>query len=261
MNTYANPVHEGGSAIASGARRVCRPASAARCCPRSRSTSGRPPRSSTRTSCRSCAAIWRIWRRARRHRGARPLLIMQSNGGVMTARRRRPADPHDGVRPGGRRGRRPGAGAQLGLANLITFDMGGTTAKASIVEDGAQPGHGVRGRRRIGTARLFSGGGYPLRVPAIDIAEVGPAAAAWCGWSRRRPAGRAGQRRALPGRSATAWAARAHRTDANVVLGYLNPTALVGGALKLNAARRRGLPERVAEPLGLRPPRPRTART
>src|SRR4029450_420170 len=64
---------------------------------------------------------------------------------------------------------------RIGCDKLITFDMGGTTAKASIVEDGAvsrateyQVGGGI-----MHGSRLPPGSGYLLRVPAIDLAEVG----------------------------------------------------------------------------------------
>src|SRR5262249_59462031 len=64
---------------------------------------------------------------------------------------------------------------RIGLGKLITFDMGGTTAKASIVEDGEvsraaeyQVGGGI-----MHGSRLLTGAGYLLRVPAIDLAEVG----------------------------------------------------------------------------------------
>ena len=61
------------------------------------------------------------------------------------------------------------------LDKIITFDMGGTTAKASMVEDGeiarAQE-YAVGAGIMIGS-RLLTGAGYTLKVPAIDLAEVG----------------------------------------------------------------------------------------
>ncbi|MGH7265796.1 MAG: hydantoinase/oxoprolinase N-terminal domain-containing protein, partial [Candidatus Rokuibacteriota bacterium] len=105
-----------------------------------------------------------------------PVLIMQSNGGLMTdeAAGRLPmhiieSGPAAGV-----------VGAQalarrLRLDKVISFDMGGTTAKASIVEDGEVHRAGeiqVGGGINVGS-RLLTGSGYLLRVPAIDLAEVG----------------------------------------------------------------------------------------
>ncbi|MGH2460208.1 MAG: hydantoinase/oxoprolinase N-terminal domain-containing protein, partial [Chloroflexota bacterium] len=105
-----------------------------------------------------------------------PVLVMQSNGGVMSARAAaaRPihiieSGPAAGVIAAQRLARR------LDLPNVITLDMGGTTAKASIVEDGQllhaaeyEVGSGLN----LGN-RLNRGAGYVVRVPAIDVAEVG----------------------------------------------------------------------------------------
>ena len=186
-----------------------------------------------------------------------PLLIMQSNGGLMTdeAASARPmhiieSGPAAGV-----------VGAQalarrIGLDKLITFDMGGTTAKASLVEDGVvsrateyQVGGGI-----MHGSRLLTGAGYLLRVPAIDLAEVGAGGGSIV-WRDAGGALQVGPRSAgaspgplcydLGGTEPTV-------TDANVVLGYLNPTALAGGAVKLNAGRAHEVfQDRVAGPLGL----------
>jgi N-methylhydantoinase A len=109
--------------------------------------------------------------------GARsPLLLMQSNGGLMTARSAAEAPVHI-VESG------PAAGvvgaqalaAAAGLPRIITLDMGGTTAKAALVEDGEvtraaeyQVGGGI-----MTGSRLLTGAGYTMKVPAIDLAEVG----------------------------------------------------------------------------------------
>ena len=105
-----------------------------------------------------------------------PLMIMQSNGGVMTAREssRRPVYM---IESG------PAAGViaahdlvtRQGIPNAITLDMGGTTAKASIIEDGALS---TAAEYEVGSSlslvsRLIKGGGHLIRVPAIDVAEVG----------------------------------------------------------------------------------------
>src|SRR4051794_996063 len=105
-----------------------------------------------------------------------PLTIMQSSGGVMTADDAR-------VRPVLALESGPAAGVvaalamsrRLGFSNAITFDMGGTTAKASLIEQGAV----ARGREyEVGGSlsagsRLMRGSGELLRIPTIDIAEVG----------------------------------------------------------------------------------------
>ena len=107
---------------------------------------------------------------------AAPLLIMQSNGGLMTAEAAERMPMHI-IESG------PAAGVigaqalarRTGMPKVITFDMGGTTAKASIVEDGEvnrATEYSVGGGIMHGS-RLLSGSGYQLRVPAIDLAEVG----------------------------------------------------------------------------------------
>ncbi|MBM4442104.1 MAG: hydantoinase/oxoprolinase family protein [Candidatus Rokubacteria bacterium] len=186
-----------------------------------------------------------------------PLLIVASNGGVVGARQA-------GERPAFAVGSGPAAGvvgaARLGEAigapNLIVFDMGGTTAKASLVERGA-PTLTTEYEFREGistSSRFIKAGGYMLKVPAIDIAEVGTGAGsiAWIdegGLLRVGPQS-AGAR---PGPACYGiGGTRPTITDANVVLGYLNPEHLAGGELKLDAARaRQAIQDQVAAPLGL----------
>ncbi len=186
-----------------------------------------------------------------------PLLIMQSNGGLMTAEAATRMPMHI-IESG------PAAGVvgsqalarRMGLGKVITFDMGGTTAKASIVEDGEvnrASEYQVGGGIMLGS-RLLTGGGYLLRVPAIDLAEVGAGGGSIV-WLDAGGSLQVGPRSAgafpgplcydLGGTEPTI-------TDANVILGYLNPAYLVDGALKLNAARSHEVFEqRVARPLGL----------
>ena len=186
-----------------------------------------------------------------------PLLIMQSNGGLMT-------DEAAAARPMHIIESGPAAGVvgaqalarQVGLDKLITFDMGGTTAKASIVEDGVvhRAGEYQVGGGIMHGSRLLTGAGYLLRVPAIDLAEVGAGGGSLV-WLDAGSALQVGPRSAgafpgplcydLGGTEPTV-------TDANVILGYLSPTALAGGAVKLNAARSREVfQQKVAAPLGL----------
>ncbi|HXD97786.1 MAG TPA: hydantoinase/oxoprolinase family protein [Candidatus Acidoferrum sp.] len=186
-----------------------------------------------------------------------PLLVVASNGGVVGARQaaERPAfavgsGPAAGVTGAAR------LGEALGEANLIVFDMGGTTAKASLVEAG-KPTLTTEYEFREGistSSRFIKAGGYMLKVPAIDIAEVGTGAGsiAWMddgGLLRVGPqsaAARPGP--ACYGTSGT----RPTITDANVVLGYLNPEHLAGGELKLRAdLAREAIQRDVATPLGL----------
>jgi N-methylhydantoinase A len=186
-----------------------------------------------------------------------PLLVVASNGGVMGARQasERPAfavgsGPAAGVTGAAR------LGAALGEANLIAFDMGGTTAKASLVE-GGMPTLTTEYEFREGistSSRFIKAGGYLLKAPAIDVAEVGTGAGsiAWIddGGLLRVGPHSAGAR---PGPACYgAGGARATITDANVVLGYLNPEHLAGGELKLRAELAgEAIARDVAAPLGL----------
>jgi N-methylhydantoinase A len=105
-----------------------------------------------------------------------PLLVMQSNGGVLTA-------ASASVRPVLMIESGPAAGVIaatyiaecLGLRDVIAFDMGGTTAKAGLVRDGAPTVTkdyevGVKAAAGFGALR---GSGYPIRTPVIDLVEIG----------------------------------------------------------------------------------------
>jgi N-methylhydantoinase A len=188
-----------------------------------------------------------------------PLLIMQSNGGLMTAAAAAVKPMH--IIESGPAAGVVGAQAlarRIGLGKLITFDMGGTTAKASLVEDGAvsrateyQVGGGI-----MHGSRLLSGAGYLLRVPAIDLAEVGAGGGSVV-WLDAGGALQVGPRSAgaLPGPLCyDLGGAEPTVTDANVILGYLNPAVLAGGAVKLNPARAHEVfRTAIADPLGLSP--------
>ena len=186
-----------------------------------------------------------------------PLLIMQSNGGLMTAEAAA-AMPMHIIESG------PAAGVvgaqvlarRMGLPKVITFDMGGTTAKASIVEDGEinrAAEYQVGGGIMVGS-RLLTGAGYLVRVPAIDLAEVGAGGGSlvWIdpGGSLQVGPQSAG---AAPGPVCyDLGGIEPTITDANVILGYLNPRELAGGAVKLNAARSHEVFEdKVARRMGL----------
>jgi N-methylhydantoinase A len=186
-----------------------------------------------------------------------PLLMMQSNGGLMPAAMAREMPIHI-IESG------PAAGVtgalqvsrRLGLSNVITLDIGGTTAKASLIENGQltrSPEYEVGGGMNIGH-RLLKGGGYTLRVPAVDIAEVG-AGGGSIAWIDRGGSLQVGPQSAGadPGPACYNQGGQAPTlTDANVVLGYLSPHTLAGGSLALAADKaHRAVEERVAQPLGV----------
>ena len=132
---------------------------------------------------------------------------------------------------------------RIGIDKAISFDMGGTTAKASLIENGEvtrateyQVGAGI-----VLGSRLLSGAGYSLKVPAIDLAEVGAGGGSIL-WIDAGGALQVGPQSAgaVPGPVCYGQGGTEPTvTDANVVLGYINPAHLVGGALKLDAAKSR----------------------
>lgn len=167
-----------------------------------------------------------------------PLMIMQSNGGVLPA-------PLVGANPvyiieSGPAAGVVGAqrlGAHLDMRNLMVLDMGGTTAKASIIENGEitiMPGAEV-GVTQIGN-RLIQGAGYPIQAPTIDIAEVG-AGGGSIAWMDAGGGVHVGPRSAGADPGPVCYDQGGDQptvTDANMILGYLNPDVLVGGDLPVN---------------------------
>ena len=185
------------------------------------------------------------------------LLLMQSNGGLTTdaAAAARPMNIVESGPAGGVVGAQAVARAKQ-LPKIITFDMGGTTAKAAMVENGevtrAQE-YAVGAGIMIGS-RLLTGAGYTLKVPAIDLAEVGAGGGShiWidAGGSLQIGPESAG---ASPGPVCYDNGGTTPTvTDASVLLGYINPRHLVGGALKLNADKARAVfAEAIAKPLNM----------
>jgi len=188
---------------------------------------------------------------------AAPVQVMASNGGMigLGAACERPvfvvgSGPAGGVAGAAR------LGADIGAPDLIVFDMGGTTAKAAIIE-GGQPSLVTEYEFRDGIStpsRFVKGAGYMLKVPAIDIAEVGSGG----GSIARIDAGGllvVGPQSA-GGDPGPACYGRGNTeptvTDANMVLGYLNPTSLAGGSLRVDAMlARAAIDAHIAAPLGL----------
>ena len=183
------------------------------------------------------------------------LHVMGSNGGVLDvagALRMPAAAVESGPAAGVIAAQR--LGDQLGRANLISFDMGGTTAKASLIENGrieTTSEYEVGGQGNVG--RWLHGTGHPIRVPVIDLAEVsaGGGSIAWLdpGGALRVGPASAG---AEPGPACYAQGGdRPTVTDANVVLGFLSRTHLLGGRLPIDAAAaEEAVRAHVADPLG-----------
>ena len=150
------------------------------------------------------------------------------------------------------------AGRQLGLPDIISFDMGGTTAKASVIAGGEIA---VTAEYEVGgtgsASRWMNGTGHPIRVPVIDLAEVsaGGGSIAWIdpGGSLRVGPHSAG---ADPGPAGYgAGGTQPTVTDADLILGYLDRQSLLGGALAIDlTAAEHAIDQAIARPLGLTVP-------
>ena len=186
-----------------------------------------------------------------------PVRIMQSNGGLMSAQRAAEAPVHilesgpaAGVVAADEMGKR------IGLDKIIAFDMGGTTAKASLIENGQRSwtteyevGAGISL-----SSRLVKGGGYAVKVPVMDLAEVGAGGGSIV-WIDRGGALRVGPQSAgaVPGPACYDFGGNDPTvTDANLVLGYINPAQLAGGSVVLRGDLAvESLRVNVADKLGL----------
>ena len=184
------------------------------------------------------------------------LYVMGSNGGVFEASEGI-AMPAIAVESG------PAAGVvgaalvarQTGRLDLLSFDMGGTTAKASLIRGGAYettPEYEVGGGASAN--RFMNGTGHPIRVPVIDLAEVS-AGGGSIAWVDRAGALRVGPKSAgaepgpvCYGRGGT----EPTVTDCNLLLGYLDRNSLLAGDMQIDfAAAERAVKEKLAAPLGV----------
>src|SRR5215204_6516376 len=174
------------------------------------------------------------------------LSIMRSNGGVMTPEvaTERPVAMMESGPVGGII-----ASAQVGQAqgfpHVISFDMGGTTAKTSLIRDGETtmaPGYYVGGYAS----------GHPVMLPMIDVVEVG-AGGGSIAWTDDVGALKVGPQSAGADPGPICYRGGGSEptiTDANVVLGRLDPDNFLGGQMKLDArGAARGIKERIARPM------------
>jgi N-methylhydantoinase A len=191
-----------------------------------------------------------------RRRGLPPLFLMGSNGGVLEAAEA-VAMPAMAVESG------PAAGVvaaalvarQTGRLDLLSFDMGGTTAKASLIRGGhyeTTPHYEVGGGSSM--SRWMNGTGHPIRVPVIDLAEVS-AGGGSIAWVDRAGSLRVGPKSAGADPGPVCYARGGSEptvTDCNLLLGYLDKASLLDGDLPIDhAAAATAVRKRLAEPLGV----------
>ncbi len=188
---------------------------------------------------------------------AAELLVMQSSGGVFGAGAAA-QKPVFMVESGPAAGVIASAnlGEVIGKADVISFDMGGTTAKVGLIQGGTPSvtkDYSVGSHASAGVGGL-SLSGYPVRTPVIDLVEIG-AGGGSIAWVDSGGMLRVGPRSAGADPGPVCYRRGGTEptvTDANVVLGRLNPGYFLGGEIALDVeGARRAIAERCAEPLGL----------
>lgn len=146
-------------------------------------------------------------------------------------------------------------GKLLKIRSLLSFDMGGTTAKAGLVQNGVPEvvtEYEVAGK--VHSGRIVKGSGYPVRFPFIDLAEcsAGGGTIAWidAGGALRVGPLSAG---ANPGPACYGKGGQNPTvTDANLVLGRLNPFYMLGGKMRIHAElAEKAIKKQICEILGL----------
>jgi N-methylhydantoinase A len=182
-----------------------------------------------------------------------PLYIMLSGGGITTVRSA--SDYPVRIIESG-----PAAGAIaasfyariIECDRMVAFDMGGTTAKMCLLEDG-RPEHAHE--FEAGRVRRFrKGSGLPLKVPVIDLIEIG-AGGGSIAWIDAMGLLKVGPESAGSEPGPVCYGRGGERptvTDADLLLGYLSPQFFLGGEMPLDRAGvERVFAEQLAKPLGL----------
>ena len=185
------------------------------------------------------------------------LLVMQSSGGIFgsDAAAVRPvfmveSGPAAGVIASAH------LGETLGRPDILSFDMGGTTAKVGLIQDGrpsVTKDYNVGGHAGAGIGGM-SLSGYPVRTPVVDLVEIG-AGGGSIAWVDSGGLLRVGPQSAGADPGPVCYrrgGVEPTVTDANVVLGRLNPAYFLGGEIGLDVeGAARAIEERCATPLGL----------
>src|SRR5438067_523548 len=179
------------------------------------------------------------------------LFVMQSSGGVAAADAME-RYPVRMIESG------PAAGALMaatygeltGHRDLIAFDMGGTTAKLALVENGRPDTTSAFELHRVHNA---PGSGLPMNIQAIDLVEIGAGGGSIARVNLGVIAVGPESASSAPGPVCYGLGGAAPTvTRANLALGYLNPDYFAGGSLRLDVdGARRAIAARVAQPLGL----------
>ncbi|MGZ5090180.1 MAG: hydantoinase/oxoprolinase family protein [Burkholderiales bacterium] len=185
-----------------------------------------------------------------------PLHMMQSNGGIIswTEATRMPcriveSGPAAGVIAAAHFGK------LAGRNNLISFDMGGTTAKAGLIENGeVRQSAGQELGTGINISRILQGGGYYVGAATVDLAEVG-AGGGSIAWVDDGGVLKVGPHSAGADPGPVAYGLGGDNvtvTDANLLLGRVPADDFLGGQMRMDVARARHVvEEKLAKPLNL----------
>ena len=181
------------------------------------------------------------------------LYVMLSGGGIATVDQAR-RFPIQLIESGPAAGAMAAShyGALIGEPDLISFDMGGTTAKMCLIEGGRpQRTHNFEAGR---VRRFKKGSGIPLKVPVVDMIEIGAgggsiASVDAMGLLKVGPRSAGSE----PGPVAYGQGGESPTvTDSDLLLGYLNPDFFLGGEMSLDtAAVRSAIEQHLAGPLGM----------
>ena len=179
------------------------------------------------------------------------LRVMQSNGGLTTPAlaREYPVNIIESGPAAGVLACRA-TGARERLSHVITFDMGGTTAKVGVIDDG-EPA--ITSTFEVDGVNLRKWSGLPLDVPAVELVEIGAGGGSIASTRLGLVAVGPESAGAEPGPVCYGrGGGRATLTDANLVLGYLDPESFAGGQIRIDrGAAERATREQIGEPLGL----------
>jgi N-methylhydantoinase A len=185
---------------------------------------------------------------SRRKIGGR-FYVMQSSGGTMTVdqAKRQPIALIESGPVGGVAGAAV-IGELIGQPNLLTLDIGGTTAKTSLIERGEPK---VTNDYKIEWRQDWAG--YPVKVPVVDIVEIGAGGGSIAGLDAvgglRVGPESAG---AVPGPACYPnGGSRPTITDANLIVGRINPEYFLGGEMEVSVDQARAAMRQLAEPLGM----------
>ncbi|MCY3764547.1 MAG: hydantoinase/oxoprolinase family protein [Gemmatimonadetes bacterium] len=183
---------------------------------------------------------------------AAPLHIMLSNGGVCSAETAA-AFPVRLVESGPSGGALSAAywGGRSNLKDVLAFDMGGTTAKAVLGSDSAFP---VTTESEVARVYRFKrGSGLPLLVPVLDMIEIGAGGGSIAHLNEMGlPAVGPESAGSVPGPACYGTGGKAPTvTDADLILGMLNPRYFLGGRMALDPDRARSAVHGLSKRLGM----------